>query len=211
MLNLIDIIQDEKETASRMEKIRVVCIGDSITGWNNAGPQNLWPFPVYPTYLEQGLNEEVANFGIAGGTSDLAPELVKKAIGYLPNSQVYVLGFGTNDLGMNENPIRTTEEIEANLASAINYLKERHKFPVILSIPQAKLSDFPDFLRKVLTLKREYCNRELQTRCLKDNIPFIDIYKKMIESYLGDGLHPNEAGAEFIAKRILEGCKEIRG
>ena len=53
--------------------VDVVCAGDSITGWNNFGPANLWPYPTYPRFL-QPLTEpsglRIADGGIAGEVSD---------------------------------------------------------------------------------------------------------------------------------------------
>ena len=53
--------------------VDVVCVGDSITGWNNFGPANLWPYPTYPRFLQElcepfGLR--IADGGIAGEVSD---------------------------------------------------------------------------------------------------------------------------------------------
>jgi hypothetical protein len=52
--------------------VDVVCAGDSITGWNNIGEVEGWPFPTYPESLQRlcepsGLT--VANCGIAGEVS----------------------------------------------------------------------------------------------------------------------------------------------
>ena len=38
--------------ASR-NSIDVVCVGDSITGWNNFGAVTEWPYRTYPEFLQQ--------------------------------------------------------------------------------------------------------------------------------------------------------------
>jgi hypothetical protein len=38
--------------ASR-SSVDVVCLGDSLTGWNNFGPAQTWPCPTYPQFLQE--------------------------------------------------------------------------------------------------------------------------------------------------------------
>lgn len=49
--------------------VGVVCAGDSITGWNNYGPVEYWPYLIYPNFLQSAcieLDLKVADCGIAG-------------------------------------------------------------------------------------------------------------------------------------------------
>jgi lysophospholipase L1-like esterase len=201
MLNLIDIIQGAEIARERIARIRVVCVGDSLTGWNNVGVQETWPFPVYPTHLDSEA-EEVANFGIAGGESKIAQGLAEMALKQLPNSQIYVIGFGTNDLGMNNDHVRTSRYIISNLSAAIDTLTEAGKKVILLNVPQAKLIAFPEYTRRSITAKREYHNGRLMELGAGRGIPVVDIYTGMKDEYFGDNLHTNTAGAKFIAERV---------
>lgn len=49
--------------------VDVVCAGDSLTGWNNFGGVECWPYPTYPEALGvlcESAGLTVANCGIAG-------------------------------------------------------------------------------------------------------------------------------------------------
>ena len=68
-------IVDESSTdfESARLNVDVVCAGDSLTGWNNYGPAQYWPFPTYPRFLQEkceSLDLQVADGGIAGEISD---------------------------------------------------------------------------------------------------------------------------------------------
>ena len=57
---------------SARSSVDVVCAGDSITGWNNFGVVENWPYRTYPEYfgrLCEPLGLTVANGGIAGEVS----------------------------------------------------------------------------------------------------------------------------------------------
>ena len=81
--------------------VDVVCAGDSITGWNNIGEVEGWPFPAYPESLQRlcepyGLT--VANCGIAGEVSPNGIGQVRDYLELFPNARYLVLGYGANDL-----------------------------------------------------------------------------------------------------------------
>ena len=72
-----------------------MCAGDSITGWNNFGPANLWPYPTYPQFLQQ-LSEpsglRIADGGIAGEVSDNGLSHVKSYLDLFPNALYFIIG-----------------------------------------------------------------------------------------------------------------------
>jgi len=50
--------------------VDAVCAGDSITGWNNFGEVECWPYRTYPEFLQRRCEPwglVVADCGIAGG------------------------------------------------------------------------------------------------------------------------------------------------
>ena len=63
-------VVDRETTAFERHRLNVdvVCAGDSITGWNNFGSVNSWPYRTYPEFLQQSceaLDMRIANGGIA--------------------------------------------------------------------------------------------------------------------------------------------------
>ena len=81
----------------------VVCAGDSITGWNNFGVVRDWPYRTYPEFLQrlcEPLGLSIANGGIAGEVSPNGIAQVRDYLGLFPNARYFVVGYGTNDLGM---------------------------------------------------------------------------------------------------------------
>ena len=81
----------------------VVCAGDSITGWNNFGGVRDWPYRTYPEFLQRfcdPLGLTVANGGIAGEVSPNGLGQVRDYLDLFPNARYFVVGYGTNDLGM---------------------------------------------------------------------------------------------------------------
>ena len=87
--------------------VDVVCAGDSLTGWNNFGPADSWPYQTYPQFLQElcvPLGLKIANGGIAGEISNNGPQQVADYLALFPNARYFVFGMGTNDLGMWPDP-----------------------------------------------------------------------------------------------------------
>ena len=97
----------------------VVCAGDSITGWNNFGVVRDWPYRTYPEFLQRfcdPLGLTIANGGIAGEVSPNGLGQVRDYLDLFPNARYFVVGYGTNDLGMWPQVERTSPRIIENLA-----------------------------------------------------------------------------------------------
>src|SRR5690349_24112951 len=86
--------------AGRMA-VHVVCAGDSITGWNNFGGVECWPYRTYPEFLGALCERSrmiVADCDIAGEVSTNGFDQVVDYLGLFPNAPSFVLGYGSNDL-----------------------------------------------------------------------------------------------------------------
>jgi lysophospholipase L1-like esterase len=206
MLILKEILENEEKTISKRNKIEIVCIGDSLTGWNNIA-NTPWPSEVYPTYLEKILKTEIANFGIAGSKSDRALELISDAQRYLTNIKTYIASFGTNDLGEDIPVEYKTKNILDNLTNAISEIKIKNKKIILLNVPNIKTSFYTKKDAEEMQLRRKYYNEKLSEFCKKQKIQAIDLYSLMQDNYLKDGLHTNRKGAMFIAEKIAEKLK----
>jgi acyl-CoA thioesterase-1 len=186
--------------------VDVVCVGDSITGWNNFGPAKFWPFPTYPRFLQEAcepLGLRVADGGIAGEVSDNGPAHVRRYLDLFPNSSYFVIGFGTNDLGMWPDLESTSRRIIENLARMVRAVRDRGKQPILFNVPYANESRFLPHVARDTHEKRDYHNERLREYCQENDVPLVDICSHLRDEHLGDELHPNEAGARIIAERVF--------
>ena len=124
----------------------VVCAGDSITGWNNFGGVRGWPYRTYPEFLQRlcdPIGLTVANGGIAGEVSKNGDAQVRDYLDLFPNARYFVLGYGTNDLGMWPEVEQTSPRIIENLDQMVQAIRDGGRQPIILNVPYANESMFP--------------------------------------------------------------------
>ena len=191
--------------------VDVVCAGDSITGWNNFGVVRDWPYRTYPEFLQrlcEPLGLTVANGGIAGEVSPNGLGQVQDYLDLFPNARYFVVGYGTNDLGMWPEVERTSPRIIKNLDQIVRAIRDGGRQPIILNVPYANESMFPRRIAEDLHRMRDYHNERLAVYCLESQIPLVDIASKLRDEHFGDELHPNDEGAQVIA---LEVYRSIAG
>ncbi len=101
----------------------MVCAGDSLTGWNNIGQAHEWPYPTYPQYLEEmcdRLKLSIANGGIAGEISRNGIAHVNDYPDQFPGARYFVIGYGTNDLGIWPDLERTSRLHDEHFGDALH-------------------------------------------------------------------------------------------
>jgi lysophospholipase L1-like esterase len=187
--------------------IDVVCAGDSITGWNNFGPADSWPYPTYPRFLQdhcQELNLAVADCGIAGEISQNGIEQVREYLDLFPDARYFIIGYGTNDLGMWPDTERTSQRIIENLSQMVDAVWGKGKQPILFNVPYANEAMFSPRIADDLHTKRDYHNARLKTYCDQHRIPLADICSYLRDEHFADELHPNEAGARIIAEEVFK-------
>lgn len=193
----------------KRKAINIVCVGDSITGWNNIRMKKLrtpsGPFPTYPQFLQEKLSEilSVADYGISGAFSRDGLAYVGDAITLFPNAQYIVLGFGTNDLGQGVNLELTSERIINNYDQMIDAVSERAK-PILINVPYLNGSRIPIKFVVESRRRREYHNQRLKLYCESRNTPLVDICSILNDEHFADMLHPNEKGARLIANEVYK-------
>lgn len=192
--------------AARAAEIDVVSAGDSITGWNNFGPPDQWPFPTYPRFLQvlaspRGLR--IADCGIAGEVSANGLGHVARHLDLFPHSRYFVVGFGTNDLGLADHYEEASRHVIANLARMVEAIRQSGKQPVLLGVPHVKESLFVAHEARRLHEGREYHNGHLRAFCRRESIPLADICPVLGDDDFGDHVHPNEHGARRIAEVVF--------
>lgn len=163
----------------------VVCVGDSITqGYNCDGAP-------YPSQLSAMTGKKCVNMGSNGACSVDGVGKVGSALGKKPG-YVCIL-FGANDAILGHDPSR----VGANIRSMISACKSNKTIPIVGTTP-------PMIKGHVLfNGAAERINDVIRQVAGEEGVTCVDIYGAFGsgEAYLtSDGLHPNAAGAEVIAR-----------
>lgn len=163
----------------------VVCAGDSITqGYLCDGAP-------YPSHLAAMTGKTCLNLGVGGAYSADGVNQVKSA---LPRKPGYVcIVYGANDAILGHDPAR----VGANIRAMISACKSNKTVPIVGTTPPMiyKHEKFDSAARRV--------NEVIKQVAAEEGVTCVDLYSAFGngEAYLGsDGLHPNAAGAELIAK-----------
>jgi lysophospholipase L1-like esterase len=191
----------------------VVCAGDSITGWNNFGVVGDWPYRTYTEFLQRvcdPLGLTVANGGIAGEVSQNGDAQVRDYLGLFPNARYFVVGYGTNDLGMSSEVEQTSPRIIENLDQMVRSIRDGGRLPILLNVPYANESMFRRSVAERLHRMRDYHNERLAAHCVEIDVPLVDIASKLRNEHFADELHPNDEGAEVIAIGVFRVVSEMR-
>ena len=191
----------------------VVCAGDSITGWNNFGGVRDWPYRTYPEFLQrlrEPLGLTVANGGIAGEVSPNGLGQVRDYLDLFPNARYFVVGYGTNDLGMWPQVERTSPRIIENLAQMVRAIRDGGRQAILLNVPYANESMFPRRVAEDLHRMRDYHNERLTAHCLENHVPLVEIASRLGDEHFADELHPNDEGAQVIATEVFRVLSEVR-
>ena len=189
-------------TAGAEEKVRVACVGDSIT-WG-AGVKNRAE-NCYPKVLGNLLGEkyEVKNFGKSGytllkkGDRPYWPT-IKAVDAFKPD--VVIIKLGSND--SKPQNWKHREEFDDDLAAMVGHFKELPTRPEVwVCLPAAVVkSNFgitDEVVRQQLPIIREVAKAQ--------DVTVIDTYTPFVnrkDLMVGDGVHPNAAGAKVLAETV---------
>ena len=192
---------------SQKPKIKIACVGDSIT--YGAGiidrERNS-----YPSQLQNLLGEKyiVKNFGRGGATllkkgniPYWKTEQYKQALSSNPD-MVYIK-LGTNDSKeINRKHYQYFVSDYKELILSFQKLPSRPKVVLLLPIPSF-LKDSNSIYDPII---KNQIIPMIQDVSYQMNIPIIDLYHSFVdkENMIPDKIHPNSFGADIIAKRIYE-------
>jgi acyl-CoA thioesterase I len=181
------------------EKIRVACVGDSITGGTQY-PADLW-------MLLGSANYTVGNFGVGGSTASfdswnpyINNSEFQEAKEFQPN--IVIIMLGTNDA----NPL-----IRRGNGSFVNdYIELVEEFQALSSNPKIYLVKPPPIFSNGTTPSAQYFRDNviptIEQVANQTNLPIIDVYSSLINysEFFHDGVHPDEQGAILIANEIYK-------
>jgi lysophospholipase L1-like esterase len=157
--------------------VDVVCARDSITGWNNFGLVEDWPYRIYPEFLQrlcEPSGSAIANGGIAGEVGANGLGQVEDYLSLFPNARYFVIGYGNNDLGMWPDVEPTSPRIIENLDGRVRAVRDDGRWPLLLNVPYANESMFPRPLAEDLHRMRDYHNERLAAYCRDVQAPLVD-------------------------------------
>lgn len=183
---------------SSAEKIRVACVGDSITGGTDY-PADLW--------MLLGANYTVGTFGVGGSTVALdsgKPYMNESAFQDAKEFQphIVIIMLGTNDA----NPL-----IRQNNESFVaDYVKLIAEFQALSSKPKIWIVKPPPVFSNGTGPNAEYFTDNvipsIEQVANETNLPIINLYSTLANNsdFFPDGVHPNSEGAILIAKEIFK-------
>ncbi|WP_242822332.1 SGNH/GDSL hydrolase family protein [Johnsonella ignava] len=168
-------------------KMKIICLGDSLT-FGNVGYS-------YIHFLDKKSNHQYVNKGKNGDTVSGMYSRLKKLINKSKyNSEIYILGIGTNDIllpylrtvsllwflqmSLRCKLMKCIEDDEIfcqKYSRVLELFYRNNKQVIIFGMPFINLKDFPDGRLK----KRNKLIKEL---AYKYHYPFIDIYKLQKEN-----------------------------
>ena len=202
--------------------MRIIFQGDSITdgGRNINDLHSLgWSYPrfVAPSLQElyKDLQFEFINRGVSGNQTihllertqqdiiDLEPDIVSILIGI--NDVWYYANRGCNFI-----PHEIFEQRYRNILTAIKQKTDAKILmlePYLLPVPDKQFFriDLDPKIQIVRKLAREYADIFVPT----DGLFAAATVEHTSEFFSGDGVHPNENGAQFIAKNYVDAIKTL--
>jgi lysophospholipase L1-like esterase len=152
------------------------------------------------------LDIEFINFGISGNrTSQLFDRLYSDAIAFQPD--VISILIGINDIWhRHDHKILTTDaQIALNYRCILERLKKETNAKIVILSPYVLDAEDKDYLREDLKTLLPIV-RELADEFADAYIPLDKYFDDAVKTapaklyYSADGVHPNQNGAQFIAK-----------
>jgi len=196
--------------AQAADKIRVACVGNSITF--GAGVENR-DKNSYPVKLGGLLGDEyeVHNFGVSGATLLKKGDrpywnesAFKNATDLAPN--IVIIKLGTNDTKPQN--WKSSADYPADLSAMIDHFAQLASKPkVYVCLPVPVHRDLFGIRGSVLNDELLPMLKEVTQR---KEVPVIDLYSALLEvpEHFPDGVHPNAAGAELMAKAVHKALTE---
>ena len=182
------------------DKIRVACVGDSITGGTE-----------YPSDLSRRLGPKytVGNFGVAGTTASLDSggaytdqKAFQNALQFQP--KIVIVMLGTNDAS----PILCPNPNKTSFVE--DYTRLVREFQALLTKPKIYLVKPPPVFEGEMDIDSQYF-RDIVLATIEQvathaNLPIIDVYSALANhsDFFFDGVHPNSKGAQLIADVIYK-------
>lgn len=192
------------------QKIRVACIGNSITYGHGIKDRD---HDTYPAQLQVLLGDEfdVRNFGVSGTTAQKegdkpwikTPEY-QAAKDFAP--QIAVIKLGTNDTKP-QNWVSAEQFIASLEAIAMEFEQLASHPRIIVALPATAYEERWNIRDSIIVA---YQIPALRKMAKKHHWPIIDLHKatQNMQENFPDGIHPNPKGAGIIAQQVQKAVKK---
>jgi len=176
----------------------ILFLGDSLTEGLGVDRDDAFP-KLVETMIQRELNKSVVviNGGVSGSTTSDGLARLKWYLKQRPS--IVFLALGAND-GLRGLDL---EESQKNLEEIIRYSQESHAKVLLagMLIPPNYGPEYSESFKKIY--------QELQIKYKLRSMPFLlDGVAGKKELNQRDGIHPNEQGHKYIAKKVFEFIKE---
>jgi acyl-CoA thioesterase-1 len=183
--------RQQPQVPSSTAKPRIVFLGDSLTAGLGLPSDQSYPSLIGKKLKARGYDYEIVNAGVSGDTS--AGGVRRLDWSLEGDVRALVVALGAND-GLRGLP---TDDMKRNLEAVLERAKTRN-IPVVLAGMEAPPNNGPDYTRAFrqvyIDLAKEYPVRF---------VPFLLLGVAGNASLnQGDGIHPNERGAEVVADLV---------
>lgn len=217
-----DSVQYWIDTTPPFSKMKIGCLGDSITAGVGASK-------TYVKWLQQDF-KTVVNYGIGGSCITTGANNInsfcQRAVEMATDLDAVIVYGGTNDLGHNANFGTEDNSTDATVfKGAINVLitslMDRYpEKPILMCFPTPRSyggynNTTPN--QKGVTL--EMIKNQMKARCEYYSMPYLDLYGQsgmnisysstQRSRYTSDGLHLNDKGHKRIYDLMIRKLKEI--
>jgi acyl-CoA thioesterase-1 len=193
LLALIAAIPAEAADSKASAPLTIVAFGDSLTSGHRLPEKDAYPGVIQKKLKAARLPYTIVNQGVSGDTTTRALRRLDRALAEKP--QIFIVELGVND-GLRGVPV---PEVRANLEKIISAAQEQNAEVLLCAMEALPLNGW----QYTIEFHRMY--EELATKYGVTLVPFL------MNGVLGnpdlisaDGVHPNVAGARFIADTIWE-------
>jgi acyl-CoA thioesterase-1 len=180
-------------TGAKFAPVKIVAFGDSLTSGHRLPSKDAYPSVLQAKLKEAGLPVAVVNFGVSGDTTTRALRRLDAALAERP--QIMVVELGAND-GLRGVPVPV---VKANLEKIISAAQAQNIEIVLCAMEALPLQGWQ------YTIAFHQMYEDLAATHGVTLVPFL------MNGVLGnpdlisdDGVHPNAAGARYIAETIFE-------
>jgi acyl-CoA thioesterase I len=184
--------------AASARPVHLTAFGDSLTAGYGLRPEQAFPACLERLLRAEGFEVAIDNAGVSGDTTAMGLDRLDWSIPGTPDG--VILELGAND-GLRGLPVAT---IESNLEAMVILLKARG-IPVMLCGMKALLNMGKDYGREYAAVFERVAK--------KHGLVFYPFFLEGVagrgELNQGDAIHPNPAGTEEVARRILPTAKEF--
>lgn len=199
----------EPPLVSGCQSLKVVCLGDSVTGvYYHTGGHRAWP-ELLQLALQQALPDcdiSVINAGISGNTvTDGLARLERDVLQHQP--QIVTISFGLNDLARSG-----AQSFQQGLAELVRRIRAAGAQPVLCTPnavidtagrPEQKLQEFCQLIKTVATEQQAaFCDVQQAGLRLRDRAPVA------WRLTMSDAIHPNLDGHRLLAETV---CQRLTG